>query len=285
MNIIPVKRNYIWKDGKTLSIGNHALIMGILNVTPDSFSDGGNWNTKSQARIRTVQMIKEGAALIDVGAESTRPGSTPLSAKEEWERLIHFLPEVLKNTTVPLSVDTYHYENADKAMSLGAHIMNDIWGLQSDDGSMARVAAEHQCPVIVMHNQEKEYAEKDIIENMKCFFDKSIHIAQKFGIKDENIILDPGIGFGKTREQDLEVLQKMDQLVSDFSYPWLLAASRKRIVGNTLGITDPTQRDEGTGAISLWGIEHGCFMVRVHNVALNFRLIRMWEALHGVKGE
>ena len=246
MNIIPVKRNYIWKDGKTLSIGNHALIMGILNVTPDSFSDGGNWNTKSQARIRTVQMIKEGAALIDVGAESTRPGSTPLSAKEEWERLIHFLPEVLKNTTVPLSVDTYHYENADKAMSLGAHIMNDIWGLQSDDGSMARVAAEHQCPVIV---------------------------------------IDPGIGFGKTREQDLEVLQKMDQLVSDFSYPWLLAASRKRIVGNTLGITDPTQRDEGTGAISLWGIEHGCSMVRVHNVALNFRLIRMWEALHGVKGE
>ena len=267
---------------KTVSIGNHALIMGILNVTPDSFSDGGNWNTKSQARIRTVQMIKEGAALIDVGAESTRPGSTPLSAKEEWERLIHFLPEVLKNTTVPLSVDTYHYENADKAMSLGAHIMNDIWGLQSDDGSMARVAAEHQCPVIVMHNQEKEYAEKDIIENMKCFFDKSIHIAQKFGIKDENIILDPGIGFGKDYAQNVEVIQRLGE-ITVYEYPVLLAPSRKRFIGTILNELPAEERDEGTVATCITGMIQGVDMVRVHNVEMHKRAITVADVL--LRGE
>ena len=218
-----------------------------------------------------------------MGAESTssfRPGSTPLTADQEWERLQTFLPVVLKESTVPVSVDTYHYENADRVMTAGAHVMNDIWGLQGDDGSMARVAAEHDCPVIVMHNEKNPHYHQ-VIEDMKRFFDTSITIADKSGIRRENIILDPGIGFAKTREEDLEVIRHLDELTEVFPFPFLLAASRKRIVGTLLSLDRAADRDEGTGALSIWGLEKGCAMVRVHNVPMNVRLVRMWEALKG----
>ena len=181
---------------------------------------------------------------------------------------------------VPVSVDTYHYENADRVMTVGAHVMNDIWGLQGDDGSMARVAAEHACPVIVMHNEKNPHYYQ-VIEDMKRFFDTSITIADKAGIRRENIILDPGIGFAKTREEDLEVIRHLDELTEAFPFPFLLAASRKRIVGTLLSLDRAADRDEGTGALSIWGLEKGCAMVRVHNVPMNVRLVRMWEALKG----
>ncbi len=274
------KRRYIFKDGKELILGDKMVVMGILNVTPDSFSDGGHWDTAGTAADHTKRMCRDGAGIIDMGAESTRPGSTPLTADQEWERLQTFLPVVLKESTVPVSVDTYHYENADRVMTAGAHVMNDIWGLQGDDGSMARVAAEHACPVIVMHNEKNPHYHQ-VIEDMKRFFDTSITIADKAGIRRENIILDPGIGFAKTRVEDLEVIRHLDELTEVFPFPFLLAASRKRIVGTLLSLDRAADRDEGTGALSIWGLEKGCAMVRVHNMSMNVRLVRMWEALKG----
>ena len=146
-------RNYKWKDGKTLFLGDVSLVMGILNVTTDSFSDGGLWNTKEHAMSHMKDMVADGAAIIDVGAESTRPGHTELTAEEETARLMQLLPELLSRCSVPISIDSYHYETMEKALSAGAHMVNDVWGFQYDDGSMARVAADYGVPAILMHNQ------------------------------------------------------------------------------------------------------------------------------------
>lgn len=170
-------RLYEWKDGKKLELGERSLVMGILNVTPDSFSDGGKWNSNTLAVSHATDMIKDGAHLIDVGAESTRPGHVALTPEEETKRLMQFLPDVLKVSMVPVSVDSYHYETMETALKAGAHIVNDIWGFQYDDGSMAKTAAAFDVPVILMHNQETEVYGKDMMDDLKHFFDKSIEIA------------------------------------------------------------------------------------------------------------
>lgn len=270
---------YTWRDGKKLVlIPGHASIMGILNVTPDSFSDGGTWNTENASVKHTLDMIHDGAEIIDIGAESTRPGGTALSPEDEWDRLSNFLPGILHVTTVPISVDTYHWQVARKAMAAGAHMMNDIWGFQYDDGEMAEVAAEFGVPVIIMHNQEDTNYKGDIIECMKAFFDKSIDIGLKKGVREENIILDPGIGFGKDGKQNIEVLKRLGELTGTFELPWLLGVSRKRFIGAVLG-TEAKDRDEGTAAVTIWGIEKGCAIHRVHNVRMVKRMCTMWEAL------
>lgn len=274
-------RTYQWKDGKKLSLSDKSLVMGILNVTPDSFSDGGNWDSPERAISHIHAMIEEGADIIDVGAESTRPGSLPLTAGEETERLMNFLPEVLKESSVPVSIDSYHYETMEKALSAGAHMVNDIWGFQHDDGSMASVSASFGVPVILMHNREDYDYEEDILESMKHFFEKSIEIALKVGVKEENIILDPGIGFGKTAEQNMEVLSRLDELTRLFPCPWLLGVSRKRFIGSILDLP-AKERDEGTVAASLWGVEKGCTIFRVHNVQMTARTLKVWDALRGV---
>lgn len=274
-------RTYQWKDGKKLSLSDKSLVMGILNVTPDSFSDGGNWDSPERAISHIHAMIEEGADIIDVGAESTRPGSLPLTAGEETERLMNFLPEVLKESSVPVSIDSYHYETMEKALSAGAHMVNDIWGFQHDDGSMASVSASFGVPVILMHNREDYDYEEDILESMKHFFEKSIEIALKAGVKEENIILDPGIGFGKTAEQNMEVLSRLDELTRLFPCPWLLGVSRKRFIGSILDLP-AKERDEGTAAASLWGVEKGCTIFRVHNVQMTARTLKVWDALRGV---
>ena len=203
-----MERAYTWCDGKRLEVAAKTLIMGILNVTPDSFSDGGRWNTAEKAQSHTREMTDAGADIIDVGAESTRPGGQPLTAEEEIERMKIFLPVVLGECRVPVSVDTYHWKTADYALHAGAHMMNDIWGLQYDHGEMAEVAGCHQVPVIVMHNKADTNYNGDVIEEMKIFFDKSLDIALQAGVKEENIILDPGIGFGKDGNQNMEVLRR-----------------------------------------------------------------------------
>lgn len=274
-------RTYQWKDGKKLSLSDKSLVMGILNVTPDSFSDGGNWDSPERAISHIHAMIEEGADIIDVGAESTRPGSLPLTAGEETERLMNFLPEVLKESSVPVSIDSYHYETMEKALSAGAHMVNDIWGFQHDDGSMASVSASFGVPVILMHNREDYDYEEDVLESMKHFFEKSIEIALKAGVKEENIILDPGIGFGKTAEQNMEVLSRLDELTRLFPCPWLLGVSRKRFIGSILDLP-AKERDEGTVAASLWGVEKGCTIFRVHNVQMTARTLKVWDALRGV---
>lgn len=269
---------YTWKDGKQLEVKNKTLIMGILNVTPDSFSDGGIWNTKENAVLHTKDMIADGADLIDVGAESTRPGCEMLTAEEEIDRLKIFLPSVLPVSTVPVSVDTYHWKTADYMLNAGAHIVNDVWGFQYDRGEMAKVAASYDVPVILMHNQLTEEYSNDIIEDLKCFLQKSVNIALKAGVKEKNIILDPGIGFAKDVNQNLEILQRLDELTKEFPYPWLLGASRKRLVDAILNVP-AKERDIGTGAIHLWGVLKGCSILRVHDVKTAAQLSKVWDIL------
>ncbi|MGN0953753.1 dihydropteroate synthase [Dialister sp.] len=271
-------RRYEWKDGKVLELGEKSLVMGILNVTPDSFSDGGRWNSDTMAVSHTTDMIRDGADIIDVGAESTRPGSQALTAEEETERLMQFLPDVLKLSMVPVSVDSYHYQTMEKALQAGAHMVNDIWGFQYDDGSMAKVAAAFDVPVILMHNQKTEEYSEDIIEDLKHFFDKSIEIALSAGVKTDKIILDPGIGFAKKAKENMEILTRLDELTLVFPCPWLLGVSRKRFIGTILG-TDASERDEGTAAVNLWGALKGCTIFRVHDVKTTARELKMWDAL------
>ena len=273
-----MERAYTWCDGKRLEVTAKTLIMGILNVTPDSFSDGGRWNTAEKAQSHTREMTDAGADIIDLGAESTRPGGQPLTAEEEIERMKIFLPVVLGESSVPVSVDTYHWKTADYALHAGAHMMNDIWGLQYDHGEMAEVAGCHQVPVIVMHNKADTNYNGDVIEEMKIFFDKSLDIALQAGVKEENIILDPGIGFGKDGNQNMEVLRRLDELVRAFPCPWLLGVSRKRFIGAILDLP-AGERDEGTGAAGLWGINKGCSILRVHNVSMAVRMAKVWDAL------
>lgn len=275
-------RSYTWKDGKVLETGNRSLVMGILNVTPDSFSDGGQWDSPELSVSHTKDMIRDGADIIDVGAESTRPGHVELSAEEETERLMTFLPAVLKASTVPVSIDSYHYRTMETALKNGAHMVNDIWGFQYDDGSMARVSAAFDVPAILMHNQDEEGYSDDIIEDLKRFFDRSLQIALMAGVREENIILDPGIGFSKNTEDNMKILSRLDELTKAFPFPWLLGVSRKRFIGAILDTT-ADERDEGTAAVNLWGALKGCDIYRVHDVKTTARELRMWDALSQVK--
>ncbi|MCR5758288.1 MAG: dihydropteroate synthase [Selenomonas sp.] len=277
-----VQRKYTFADGKSLVLGKRTLVMGILNITPDSFSDGGKFNSRDKALHHLEEMVKAGADIIDVGAESSRPGFTPMPAHEEIERLMPILEEILKFSPVPVSVDTFKAETARVAAQAGVHILNDIWGLQYDaePGAMAGVAAEYGLPVIVMHNQNGTAYTGDIIEVMQGFYRDSLRIGQEAGMKDEQFILDPGIGFGKTVEQNVEVLQRQEELlqVDGREYPLLLATSRKSFIGKTLGLP-VEERMEATGATCVLGIVKGASIVRVHDVQPIARMCRMTDVI------
>ena len=277
-----VRRKYRWPDGKTLTIGARTLVMGILNVTPDSFSDGGAWNTPEKALAHARQMVAEGADIIDVGAESSRPGFVPMEAEEEMERLRPFLETLSGALDVPLSVDTFKAETAAMAAKMGVHLLNDIWGLQyaPEPGQMAAVAARYNLPVIVMHNQEGKTYTQDIIAAMQGFFRRSIQIARAAGMPEENIILDPGIGFGKTPEGNLTVLRRLEELteLDGERWPLLLGTSRKSFIGAALDLP-VTERMEATGATCVWGITKGFGIVRVHDVRPIVRMCRMMDAI------
>ena len=277
-------RTYHFADGKTLTLGERTLVMGILNVTPDSFSDGGKWNTRDKMLFHMEQMVKDGADIIDIGAESSRPGFLTMPAEEEIERLLPFLEALIPECPVPVSVDTFKAETARVAAAHGVHMLNDIWGMQyaKEPGQMAAVAAECQLPIVVMHNQDsKEYA-GDIIDSMKAFFRKSVELADKAGLKRENIILDPGIGFGKTPEGNLEVLRRQQELLTldGEEYPLLLGTSRKSFIGAALGLP-VEERMEATGATCVIGIMKGAGIVRVHDVKPIARMCRMTDVIVG----
>lgn len=277
-------RTYHFADGKTLTLGERTLVMGILNVTPDSFSDGGKWNTRDKMLFHMEQMVKDGADIIDIGAESSRPGFLTMPAEEEIERLLPFLDALIPECPVPVSVDTFKAETARVAAAHGVHMLNDIWGMQyaKEPGQMAAVAAECQLPIVVMHNQDsKEYA-GDIIDSMKAFFRKSVELADKAGMKRENIILDPGIGFGKTPEGNLEVLRRQQELltIDGEEYPLLLGTSRKSFIGAALGLP-VEERMEATGATCVIGIMKGAGIVRVHDVKPIARMCRMTDVIVG----
>lgn len=275
-------REYRWADGRMLTLGRRTQIMGILNVTPDSFSDGGQWNTPEKALAHARQMVAEGADIIDVGAESSRPGFVPMSAEAEMERLRPFLSTLLDAIEVPISVDTFKADTAAMAAEMGVHLVNDIWGLQYaiEPGRMAAVAAQYHLPVVVMHNQEGKIYDGDIIAAMKDFFRRSIDIAQGAGVPDTDLILDPGIGFGKTPKANLLVLKRLEELqeIDGQQWPLLLGTSRKSFIGAALELPI-TERTEATGATCVWGIMKGCGILRVHEVAPMVRMCRMIDKI------
>lgn len=263
-----------------LDYSNKTLIMGILNVTPDSFSDGGKYNRIDAALKHAERMVNDGADILDVGGESTRPNYERISDEEEIERVAPIIEAISRNIEVPISVDTYKSRVAEAALKAGAHILNDIWGGKADS-LMSKVAAEYNVPIILMHNRgNMEYGHfvRDVLQDLF----ESIMMVKDAGVKDENIILDPGIGFAKDLKLNLEMMRNLDKLVS-LGYPVLLATSRKSMIGHVLDLP-PSERMEGTAATICHGIQQGCQMVRVHDVKEMARTTKMMDALIG-KGE
>lgn len=264
------------KVGKyTLPIDRRTIVMGILNLTPDSFSDGGKFIDADKAVEHSLRMIEEGVDIIDVGAESTRPGHIPVNSGEELKRLIPVLERLLKEVQVPISVDTYKAATAQVVLDMGVHIINDIWGLQRDK-NLAAVAARYGVPVIVMHAQNHtEY--NNLMEDVIGYLRKSIQIAEEAGIESDKIIVDPGIGFGKTLEHNLEIMDRLDEFKC-LGKPILLGSSRKSMIGRILDLP-PEERIEGTAATVALGITRGANIVRIHDVKEMYRVCKMMDAM------
>ena len=262
---------------REFDVKNRTYIMGILNVTPDSFSDGGNWDSMDHALKHAETMIAEGADILDVGGESTRPGHTPVSAEEEAARVVPIIEALRKHFDVPISVDTYKGSVADVAVQAGADLVNDVWGLKYDP-EMAPVIAKYQAPCCLMHNKDNtEY--NNFIVDMLAETQECVNIAKRAGIADDKIILDPGVGFGKTYEMNLMTMDNLE-LFQKLGYPVLLGTSRKSMIGLALDLP-VDQRVEGTLATSVIGVMKGCAFVRVHDIKENKRVIQMTEAILG----
>lgn len=256
-------------------------VMGILNVTPDSFSDGGKWNDRDRALKHVEEMVEQGADLVDVGGESTRPGYAPVAEEEEIERTAPIIQAVKERFDVPVSLDTWKAKVARAGIQAGADLINDVWGLKRD-GKMAEVIAESALPCCLMHNRENaDY--RDFMQDVAADLAETLRLADKAGIRDDRIILDPGVGFAKSREQNLEIINCLEEL-KVFGYPILLGCSRKSVIGLTLNLP-VEERLEGTLATSVIGVMKGCMFVRVHDVRENVRAVRMTEAvLRGGRG-
>jgi dihydropteroate synthase len=261
--------------GHELPIGDRTIIMGILNVTPDSFSDGGSYKQIEDAVRKAHQMAAEGADIIDIGGESTRPGAAIVTIDEELQRVIPVIDAIRREINIPISIDTYKAEVAKQALEAGAHIINDVWGGQADV-DMAAVAAQYDCPFIFTHNRtSSEYVEflPDVISDLRHYTDQALQA----GVKPERIILDPGIGFAKSYEQNLYLMNNLRAIV-DLGYPVLLGTSRKSVIGLTLGLP-PEERLEGTASTVVLGITQGCQIIRVHDIQAMKRLAVMTDAI------
>ncbi|WP_226086341.1 dihydropteroate synthase [Mesobacillus sp. S13] len=273
--------NTVIKAGPyTLDFTDKTLIMGILNVTPDSFSDGGKYNHLENAVTHAKQMIADGANILDIGGESTRPGHERISDEEEISRVVPAIEAISREIRVPISIDTYKSKVAKSAVDAGAAIINDIWGAK-EDPEIADVAAETGVPIILMHNRnDRNYSNfiRDVLNDLY----ESISIAKKAGVSDEQIILDPGIGFAKDLKENLEMMRHLDTLVS-LGYPVLLGTSKKSMIGGVLDLP-VSERTEGTGATVCYGIQKGCQIVRIHDVKEMSRMAKMMDAMMG-KGE
>lgn len=260
---------------KEFDTKQHCYIMGILNVTPDSFSDGGKYKEMDAALFHAEEMIQDGAAILDVGGESTRPGHIQITEEEEIARVTPVIEALKDRFEVPVSIDTYKSRVAEAALQAGADLVNDIWGLKYD-ARMAEVIAKNGAACCLMHNREKpEYQEfvMDVLEDLR----ESIRLAKEAGIREDGICLDPGIGFGKTYEMNLEMLKYLP-LMHELDYPVLLGTSRKSVIGLTLDLP-ADQREEGTLATTVMGVMSGCAFVRVHDVKANLRAVKMTEAV------
>ena len=267
---------------KEIILGERTLVMGILNVTPDSFSDGGRYNNLDSAMKQAERLISEGADIIDVGGESTRPGHIQITSEEEISRVVPIIEKISKNLDTIISIDTYKYDVAKEAIKVGANIINDIWGLQYDNGEMAELVKKSNLPLIAMHNQNDEVYNKDIMLVLREFFEKTFKIADKYGIDRDKIILDPGLGFGKNVEQNIEILSRLNELKDMGSI--LLGASKKRFIGKLLNDLPFDERVEGTVATTVIGIEKGVDIVRVHNVLENKRACLVADGVYRKRG-
>jgi len=259
-------------------IGAKPVIMGVLNVTPDSFSDGGRFQSLESALAHAKKLVADGADIIDIGAESTRPGSTPVPSQEEWRRLEPLLAPLLAEVDAPFSIDTYKAEIARRAVSLGVCVVNDVWGLQKDP-AMADVAAESGAAVVIMHNCESIDPDLDIEADLKRFFERSLALADRAGIKRTRILLDPGIGFGKTKAQNLRALALTGALRAAFGLPILVGVSRKRLMSEPSGAASVDEQVIGTVAANLAALARGASVFRVHDAAAHAAAFKVWEAI------
>ena len=250
-------------------------IMGILNVTPDSFSDGGRYNSIQAALKHAEDMVSEGVDIIDVGGESTRPGYTPVSPEEEAERVVPVIRELRKYFNIPISIDTYKSVVAEKALDAGADIVNDVWGFRIDP-MMAPITARYNAMCVLNHNSDDTYY-GDLVRDVARELGESVKIALEAGVRKDRIIIDPGVGFGKTYEQNMEIIRHLPEF-NNMGYPVLAGISRKSVICKTLGIK-PQEADAATAAISVMCVQAGCKFIRVHNVKMNLDAVRMTEAL------
>jgi dihydropteroate synthase len=260
---------------KMFDLEHEKYIMGILNVTPDSFSDGGKYNQLDAALAHAAAMIEAGAAVIDVGGESTRPGHTQITDEEEIARTVPVIRALKEHFDIPVSIDTYKSAVARACLEAGADLLNDIWGFVYDR-KMAALAAEYDVPCCLMHNR-KEAVYNDFMEDVICDLQESVRIALEAGVKKENIMIDPGVGFAKSYEQNLEIIKNIKRL-EVLGYPILLGTSRKSVIGLTLNIPAP-ERISGTVATTVYGAAQGCAFFRVHDVRENKQALDMTQAI------
>lgn len=263
---------------KEFSFYNNSYIMGILNVTPDSFSDGGRFVMIDEARRQVRKMLEEGADLIDVGGESTRPGHQEVTVEEEISRVAPVIRMIAEEFDTVISIDTSKSQVAEVAIKAGAHMVNDVWGLKRDP-NMAHVIAKHHVPVCIMHNRENEVYE-DLIMDMVKDLAESVKIALDHHIPKDRIIIDPGIGFAKTVEENLTIMRDL-KVFNQLGYPLLLGTSRKSMIGKTLDLP-VSERLEGTLATTVMGVQAGVAIFRVHDVKANKRAMDMTRAILGV---
>lgn len=259
--------------------GQRSLVMGILNVTPDSFSDGGKFESRDAALAQAQKLAADGADVIDVGAESTRPGHTPVPEDVELARLASVLPSLVRATERPISIDTSKAAVARYAIAVGVAIVNDVWGLQKDP-AMADTVAEGGAAVVIMHNRVGVDPDLDVLSDMRRFFDHSLALADRAGIPRKHIILDPGIGFGKTKQQNLFVLRRLDYFL-DYSLPLLVGISRKSLLGAMVGSEVETQL-AATLAANLAAAAHGASIFRVHDAAAHVAAFKVFDAIERV---
>lgn len=260
---------------REFDIKKHTYVMGILNVTPDSFSDGGKFNRMDDALFHVEEMLKEGMDILDVGGESTRHGYTLLPEEEEIARVVPIIEAVKARFDVPISLDTYKSKVAEEGIRAGADLINDIWGLKYDE-KMAELIAAEGVPCVLMHNRSNtDY--QDFLKDVVTDLNETIYLAKKAGIGKEKIILDPGVGFGKTYEHNLQIIHHLEVLHS-LGYPLLLGTSRKSVIGLTLDLPS-SERVEGTIVTTVMGVLKGCAFVRVHDIKENVRTIKMTEAI------
>ncbi|MBO5104385.1 MAG: dihydropteroate synthase [Ruminococcus sp.] len=262
---------------KEFDLKNNCYIMGILNFTPDSFSDGGKFNNIDSALMHVEQMINDGMDILDIGGESTRPNYTKISDDEEISRVVPIIEAVKEHVDIPVSLDTYKYKVAEAGIKAGVDLINDIWGLKYDNGQMAELIAKNGLPCCLMHNRNNQQYNcfiDDVISDMQ----QTVDIALKAGIDQKNIILDIGVGFAKSYENNLEAIDRVDEFRERLGYPVLLGTSRKSVIAITLDLPSD-QRVEGTIATTVMGVMKGVSIVRVHDVKENARAVKMTQAV------